>query len=225
MSILIPLPWDKPPLTGNRTRGNPYARANEVKAAKFEASIAVGKRLLDPIVGAEVTLHFRPKDKRRRDADGLAPTLKVCLDALVAMGVLPDDSWVHVPAATCRIHPPTDEPAAMWLELDVLTEYEALPARQRQSQPRLRQRHARRGTPAEPAEKESPPMSKPAQHGTETGYRRHLKAGEKACWRCRSAANKATREREARALAAEIELTGGTWVPRGGIQRFERTAS
>jgi hypothetical protein len=30
---------------------------------------------------------------------------------------LPDDSWVHVPAATCRIHPPNGEPAAMWLEL------------------------------------------------------------------------------------------------------------
>ena len=27
----IPLPWPKPPLTGNRTRGNPYARASEVK--------------------------------------------------------------------------------------------------------------------------------------------------------------------------------------------------
>ena len=113
----IPLTWPKPPLTGNRTRGNPYARATEVKAAKAEAIWAVRAAKVDPMVGAEVTLHFRPKDKRRRDADGLAPTLKVCLDALVAEGVLPDDSWVHVPAATCRIHPPTDEPAAMWLEL------------------------------------------------------------------------------------------------------------
>lgn len=113
----IPLPWPKPPLTGNRTRGNPYARANEVKAAKAQAQQAVYFAYLQPVVGAEVTLHFRPKDKRRRDADGLAPTLKVCLDALVAEGILPDDSWVHVPAATCRIHPPNGEPAAMWLEL------------------------------------------------------------------------------------------------------------
>lgn len=118
MSTVINLPWDKPPLTGNRTRGNPYARASEVKVAKDQAIVAVARVCRTRLAGAEVTLHFRPKDKRRRDADGLAPTLKVCLDALVAQGVLPDDSWVHVPAATCRIHPPNGEPAAMWLTLD-----------------------------------------------------------------------------------------------------------
>ena len=121
--IVIPLPWDKPPLTGNRTRGNPYARAAEVKRAKTDAEWAFDGPI-PAIVGAEVTLHYRPKDRRRRDADGLAPTLKVCLDALVSSGVLPDDSWVHVPAATCRIHPPTDEPAAMWLELTNIHDYE-----------------------------------------------------------------------------------------------------
>ena len=125
--IAIPLFWTKPPLTGNRTRGNVYARANEVKVAKAQAVLAIRAARVKPIVGAEVTLHFRPKDKRRRDADGLAPTLKVVLDALVAAGVLPDDSWVHVPAATCRIHPPTGEPAAMWLELTAITPYQEQP--------------------------------------------------------------------------------------------------
>jgi crossover junction endodeoxyribonuclease RusA len=123
----VPLIWSKPPLTGNRTRGNPYARANEVRAAKEDARHAIRMNMPKPVVGAEVTLHFRPKDKRRRDADGLAPTLKVCLDALVLEGVLPDDSWVCVPAVHIRIHPPNGEPAAMWLELDVLTEYEDTP--------------------------------------------------------------------------------------------------
>jgi crossover junction endodeoxyribonuclease RusA len=122
--IVIPLPWEKPPLTGNRTRGNPYARAQEVKAAKAAAEQAIRESLWWAVVGAEVALHFRPKDKRRRDADGLAPTLKVCLDALVAQGVIPEDSWVHVPAATCRIHPPNGEPAAMWLELTNLHHYD-----------------------------------------------------------------------------------------------------
>jgi hypothetical protein len=113
----IPLPWSKPPLTGNRTRGNPYARANEVKTAKADVQEFIGMRGVKPVIGANVTLHFRPSTKHRRDADGLFPTLKVCLDALVAEGVLPDDSWVHVPAATCRIHPPNGQPAAMWLTL------------------------------------------------------------------------------------------------------------
>lgn len=126
-TIAIPLPWSRPPLTGNRTRGNPYARAGEVKTAKAEASAAIGRAKPRHVVAADVTLHFRPSTRQRRDADGLFPTLKVCQDALVLRGVLPDDSWVCVPAATCRIHPPNGEPAAMWLELDVITEYEKKP--------------------------------------------------------------------------------------------------
>lgn len=123
-TIVIPLPWSKPPLTGNRTRGNPYARAGEVKTAKAEAWLAIRDVAPRHIVGADVTLHFRPSTRQRRDADGLFPTLKVCQDALVLAGVLPEDSWVTVPAATCRIHPPTGEPAAMWLELTAITEYD-----------------------------------------------------------------------------------------------------
>lgn len=113
----IPLPWTVPPLTGNRTRGNPYARAKEVADAKAAACYAVRAARVEPRAGAIVELHFRPATKHRRDADGLFPTLKVCQDALVLEGVLPDDSWVSVPAATCRIHPPNGEPAAMWLLL------------------------------------------------------------------------------------------------------------
>lgn len=116
--MIIPLPWVKPPITGNRTRGNPYARAAEVRTAHEVVAWAIAERKPTPMFGADVTLHYRPKDKRRRDADGMFPTLKVCLDALVIAGILPDDSWVCVPSATCRIHPPTDEPAAMWVELE-----------------------------------------------------------------------------------------------------------
>jgi len=115
--MIASLPWPKPPLTGNRTRGNVYARANEVKQAKVEAQWAIRAAHLTPVVGAEVTLHYRPATRQRRDADGLFPTLKVVQDALVAEGVLPDDSWVCVPSATCRIHEPNGEPAAMWLQL------------------------------------------------------------------------------------------------------------
>jgi Holliday junction resolvase RusA-like endonuclease len=118
--VTIALPWEKPPLTGNRTRGNPYARANEVKAAKAQAAEAIHHANVDLIKRADITLHLQMPDHRRRDADGLAPTLKVCLDALVAEGVLPDDSWLVVPRVSCRIHPPNGEPAAMWLTLEPL---------------------------------------------------------------------------------------------------------
>lgn len=132
MSIVIPLPWSKPPLTGNRTRGNPYARAAEVKTAKAEAVQAIATARPGAVVAANVTLHFRPPTKRRRDADGMYPTLKVVQDALVLSGVIPDDSWVCVPRSACEIHPPDaalDQLGSppMWLTLDVLKEFGATP--------------------------------------------------------------------------------------------------
>lgn len=122
--IRIDLPWTKPPLTGNRVRGNPHARANEVKTAKEQACEAILESYCWAVVGADVTLHFRPSTRQSRDADGLFPTLKVAQDALVILGVLPDDSWVHVPSATCRIHPPNGQPAEMWIELTDIHEFQ-----------------------------------------------------------------------------------------------------
>jgi Holliday junction resolvase RusA-like endonuclease len=119
-TYLVPLPWTNPPLSGNRTRGNPHARAKEVEQAKGQARWAVRAARLPKLAGAEITLAFRVADKRRRDADNLAPTLKVCQDALVLEEVIPDDSWVHIPSATCRIHPPSAEGPAMWLAIDSL---------------------------------------------------------------------------------------------------------
>jgi crossover junction endodeoxyribonuclease RusA len=121
-TYLVSLPWQRPPLSGNRTRGNPRARAKEVERAKGEAQWAIRAARLPKLAGAEITLCFRVADRHRRDADNLAPTLKVCQDALVAEDVLPDDSWVHVPSATCRIYPPTTEGPAMWLVLEPLGE-------------------------------------------------------------------------------------------------------
>lgn len=111
----VALHWQTPPLSGNRTRGNPIVRAREVEAAKQAARIDIRAAKLKPMTGAEVYLHYRPKNRQRRDADNLAPTLKVCQDALVLEGLLPDDSWVCVPRCGMEIHEPTDEPPAMWL--------------------------------------------------------------------------------------------------------------
>lgn len=122
MTLIVALPWLTPPLSGNRTRGNPHARANEVEQAKGEARWAVRAARLPRLAGAEITLCFRVANRRRRDADNLAPTLKVCQDALVLEGVLPDDSWVCVPSATCRIVPPSVDGPAMWLAIEPLGE-------------------------------------------------------------------------------------------------------
>lgn len=116
---IVPLPWTSPPLTLNTglRAENPYVKAKKVREAKAEAVEAVIAADLSPMAGAIVTLHYRVPDRRRRDADNLASTLKVCQDALVAAGVLVEDSWVTVPHSGQRMHPPSDEGPAMWLEL------------------------------------------------------------------------------------------------------------
>ena len=121
--LVIPLPWTTPPVSLN-ARQHHHVKAKAVAQALTEARWAIRAAKVPRVVGAEVTLHYRVPDNRRRDADNLAGTLKVCQDALVQEGVLPDDSWVSVPSATCRIHAPDEKPA-LWLELTDVTAYEA----------------------------------------------------------------------------------------------------
>lgn len=118
--MIVALPWDRPPLTlnpGLRSE-NPHAKAAKVRDAKAAAVLAIRAAKVPAMAGAIVTLHYRVPDRRRRDADNLAATLKVCQDALVTAGVLIEDSWITVPASGQRIHPPErGKPGALWLEL------------------------------------------------------------------------------------------------------------
>lgn len=122
--ILIPLPWPTPPLAQN-DRQHWATKARAFAQAKTEARWAIRAARVTPIVGAVVTLHYRVPDRRTRDADGPAPTLKACLDALVDERVLPADDWVCVPACGIRIHPPEKGmPGSLWLQLSDVTEFE-----------------------------------------------------------------------------------------------------
>lgn len=122
--IRVDLPWLKPPITGN-DRGHTRFRSPLIAQTLAEARRAVFAANLKPIVGAVVTLHWRIPTKHRRDADNINATLKECLDALVLEGVLSDDSWVHIPRSGNEIHPPEPgQPAAMWLELTDIHEYQ-----------------------------------------------------------------------------------------------------
>jgi hypothetical protein len=116
---LIPLPWSKPPLTQNQLRRMHHMVEARGKAdALGVARNAIKAEHIKPMAGAIVILHWRMADRRRQDGDGAAPTLKVCLDALVKEGVLHDDSWVEVPHSGVTTHPPIPgQPGSLWLEL------------------------------------------------------------------------------------------------------------
>lgn len=116
----IPLPFAKPPLAQNDRRAW-IAQWRDFQTAKEQARWAIRAARVAPVERAEVTLHYRVPDMRRRDADGPAPTMKVCLDALVDEGVIKDDSFIYIPRTSIEIHPPIKgKPPAMWLEIVLL---------------------------------------------------------------------------------------------------------
>lgn len=63
--------------------------ANEKHRGDARARRGRKARVQGPVV---VTLVVTPPDRRRRDLDGLAPTLKRMLDGIVRAGVIRDDS-------------------------------------------------------------------------------------------------------------------------------------
>lgn len=118
--LTIPLPWTNSPVNLN-DRDQHYVKAKKVAAALAEARGAVAAAKVPAVERGEVVLHLQLKDRRRRDADNLAGTLKVVQDALVQEGVLVDDGWQHVPFSGQKIHgPKPSAPARMWIEITVL---------------------------------------------------------------------------------------------------------
>lgn len=77
-------------------------RAQDLKRAAWAAS-KNGKVLSTD--KASITVEYQPPDRRRRDADNLAPTGKACIDGLVLAGVIPDDDHTHVTSVSYTIGP------------------------------------------------------------------------------------------------------------------------
>lgn len=84
VTVKIPLPWDKPPLTANM-RPHHMERARIVASIRWTV-LAAARRMNLPKGLEHITigLHYIPPDRRRRDEDNLVPTLKAACDALAA---------------------------------------------------------------------------------------------------------------------------------------------
>lgn len=96
----LPLPH-QPAATPNQRSWQGRWRASQAwrQAAGWVARAQGVPRL----EAASVALWVRPPDWRRRDADSWALALKHCIDGLVDAGVLPDDSWPHVPEVSVQV--------------------------------------------------------------------------------------------------------------------------
>ncbi|MEV6258392.1 hypothetical protein AB0L97_34555 [Nocardia sp. NPDC051911] len=145
-SAIVELPWTAPPLTLNQrraTRGAMFARAAKIAAVRqevYERATAAGlPRGLDHVT---VTLHYRPRDNRRRDTDNLVDTAKPAYDALtdgrparlsrpkdpkkkprlipaqLGCGLVPDDTPEFMAKPEPIIHrAEKGKGGAMWLEI------------------------------------------------------------------------------------------------------------
>lgn len=67
-----------------------------------------------------VTLHYAPRDRRRRDPINLAPTLKAIQDGLVDHGVVPDDTPQFMESPMPVIHEPTGKHGHLWVTVEPL---------------------------------------------------------------------------------------------------------
>lgn len=113
----VALPWQRPPLSLN-DRTHWAVKAKETRAVRSTVAALVTQARIPAHELAAVWLHWRVPDWRHRDVDNPVATLKPCVDALVDCGVLPRDSWRHVPRSGCVFHPPDGTGPAMWLEID-----------------------------------------------------------------------------------------------------------
>ncbi len=119
MIARIDLPYSKPPLSMNdrqhwavKARITAGVRTSTARLAKA-ASVPTG------LPHVTVTLCYRPKSNRKRDADNLVPVLKACCDGLVDHGLTADDTPDLMTKAMPVIHPAVKgQPPALWLEIE-----------------------------------------------------------------------------------------------------------
>jgi crossover junction endodeoxyribonuclease RusA len=78
-------------------------RNRRYQALKKAAWATALKARLPRLSRVAVTLAYDPPDRRHRDADNLAATLKPCIDGLVAARVIPRDDERYLAAAACEI--------------------------------------------------------------------------------------------------------------------------
>lgn len=116
--ITIVLPISTPPLSLNDRM---HWRKKASIVATLRAMSAALARDVEPVEQAVVTLHYRPRDKRVRDAANLHATLKPLTDGLVDCGVLVKGDSSEYVDERCKIHPAiAGDHGALWLTIEAV---------------------------------------------------------------------------------------------------------
>lgn len=116
----LDLGYNSPPLSAN-DRPHYRVRARITKQIRTTTWV-LAKQAKLPTDCAHVTvqLHYRPRDKRRRDPSNLMPTQKACVDGLVDAGLVPDDCQEFVTELVPAIHPAEKgSEGSLWLTISI----------------------------------------------------------------------------------------------------------
>lgn len=106
---VVLLPWQRPPDTLNDRRGKWEAhRIREL--VHTETSKVLGRSIPRNSGPLTAELVWYPGNNRVADCDNIAPTLKYCMDAVKARGIVIDDNPHHVVRTMQRVVPRALDP-------------------------------------------------------------------------------------------------------------------
>lgn len=115
-SWTIRLPYTTPPLTSNQ-RLHWRSEYAIKKALRQAVTLAARAQNIPPLESAHIVLVYTPRDRRRRDSHNLVPSVKVAVDALVALGILKDDTPEYLSESMPIIAPPDRNDPHLRLEI------------------------------------------------------------------------------------------------------------
>lgn len=119
-SYTLELPYSKPPLSMNDRMHWRKKNGLTQHIRGTTAALARAAKLATGCKHVTVCLHYRPRDKRRRDADNLMPVLKAACDGLVDHGLVADDTPDLMSKLMPVIHPAEKGlDGSMWLTITI----------------------------------------------------------------------------------------------------------
>jgi crossover junction endodeoxyribonuclease RusA len=109
---------DHKPMTLNH-RMHHMVKAKLTAGVRASAAEVVELAGVPPMERIRTWIEYAPKDKRRRDPINLIPMLKACEDAIVDLGIVPDDTSEFVESVMPKILPKSDEGRGfLWLVIE-----------------------------------------------------------------------------------------------------------
>jgi hypothetical protein len=82
------------------------AKARIVAQIRADATNLARAQRLPKLTCVRITAVLHPRDKRHQDSDNVQPTVKACVDGLVAAGYLPGDDERYVLSTTYMLGTP-----------------------------------------------------------------------------------------------------------------------